>query len=158
MPYAEGRVYCDADSHLMELPDWLPEHADPDVRARLRPLHLGGAGALADAAVRDAESRKGDTGAAAALEDALMRAKGWNALGAFDPAERSRALDLLGFSSQLVFSTFAATQFASDDPRVLYGGTRAHNRAMADFCRADPRLIAVAFVPLANAELATEAA
>jgi len=147
MPYAEGRVYCDADSHLMELPDWLPEYADPDVRARLRPLHLGGAGALADAAVREAESRKGDAGAAAALEDALMRAKGWNALGAFDPAERSRALDLLGFSSQLVFSTFAVTQFAGDDVDLLYGGARALNRAMVDFCSADPRLVPVGFAP-----------
>src|SRR5437763_1252140 len=147
MPYAEGRVYCDADSHLMELPDWLPEHADPDVRARLRPLHLGGAGALADAAVREAEARKGDVTAAAALEGALMKAKGWNALGAFDPAERSRALDLLGFSSQLVFSTFAVTQFAGDDVDLLYGGARALNRAMVDFCSADPRLVPVGFAP-----------
>ena len=158
MTYAEGRTYYDADSHLMELSGWLAEYADPDVRDELRPLALGGAGALADEAVRAAEARRGDRAAAATLERDVMGPKGWNALGAFDPAERSRALDLLGFDAQLVFSTFAATQFASDDPRVLYGGTRAHNRAMADFCRADPRLIAVAFVPLANAELATEAA
>jgi predicted TIM-barrel fold metal-dependent hydrolase len=72
-----------------------------------------------------------------------MGAKGWSALGAFDPAERTRALDLLGFDKQLVFSTFAATQFAGDDAELLYGGTRAHNRAIADFCKSDPRLIAV---------------
>src|SRR5688572_11307043 len=45
--YAGARTICDADSHLMELPEWLPSYADPDVRDRIRPLHLGGAGALA---------------------------------------------------------------------------------------------------------------
>ena len=60
MPYAEGRTYYDADSHLMELGDWLVQYADPDVRDRIRPLHLGGAGELADEAVRDAEARRGD--------------------------------------------------------------------------------------------------
>ena len=52
MTYAEGRTYYDADSHLMELSGWLAEYADPDVRDELRPLALGGAGALADEAVR----------------------------------------------------------------------------------------------------------
>jgi predicted TIM-barrel fold metal-dependent hydrolase len=76
-----------------------------------------------------------------------MHAKGWHALGACDPAERSRALDLLGFQRQLVFSTFAATQFAGDDPDLLYGGSRAHNRAIAAFCADDERLVAVGFAP-----------
>ena len=150
MPYAEGRTYYDADSHLMELPDWLGDFADAATRERLRPLHLGGAGALADQAVAEAARRKGDREAADALEGALMKAKGWNALGAFDPAERSRALDLLGFDRQLVFSTFAATQFTGEDLDLLYGGTAAHNRGVAAFCEADPRLIPVANVPWAD--------
>jgi predicted TIM-barrel fold metal-dependent hydrolase len=156
MPYAEGRTYYDADSHLMELSDWLVRYADPGVREKIRPLYLGGAGALAEQAVAEAEARRGDAEKARALEGALMKAKGWNALGAFDPAERSRALDLLGFQKQLVFSTFAATQFASEDPHLLYGGTRAHNRAMADFCADDDRLIAVGFVPLQDPARAAE--
>jgi predicted TIM-barrel fold metal-dependent hydrolase len=142
--YADGRTICDADSHLMELPEWLASYADPSVRDRIKPLYLGGAGALADDAVRKAEARQGDEAAALALERELMTKKGWHALGAFDPAERTRALDLLGFASQLVFSTFAATQFASDDPEVVDGGLRAHNRAMTDFCSDDARLVAVA--------------
>ncbi len=85
-----------------------------------------------------------------------MGAKGWAALGAFDPAERSRALDLLGFESQLVFSTFAATQFATDDLEVLYGGARAHNRGIAEFCSDDGRLVAVGYVPLNDPVLARE--
>jgi uncharacterized protein len=156
MAYAEGRVYYDADSHLMETSDWLTSHADPDVRDLLTPLQLGGAGQFAEEAVAAADRRR----AARADHDAqadpntLMTAKGWSALGAFDRWERSRALDLLGFDRQLVFSTFAATQFQSSDPAILYGGTRAHNRAIADFCSEDERLIAVGLVPLDVPDLA----
>src|SRR5689334_9149475 len=32
MPYAEGRVFHDADSHVMETSDWLVTYADPDMR------------------------------------------------------------------------------------------------------------------------------
>ena len=46
MPYAEGRTYFDADSHLMELGDWLVAYADPRIRDRIRPLYLGAAGTL----------------------------------------------------------------------------------------------------------------
>jgi predicted TIM-barrel fold metal-dependent hydrolase len=157
LPYATGRHYLDADSHLMELPGWLAEFADPDVRDRIRPLHLGGAGKLARDAIEQAEHRRGDAAAAGALEARLMSAKGWHALGAFDSSERSRALDLLGFDAQLVFSTFAASQFSGDDLELLYGGTRAHNRAMAAFCADDARLLPVAFAPWQDAEAMHEA-
>lgn len=156
MPYAQGRTYFDADSHVMELTDWLEQYADPGVREKIRPLHLGAAGALADEAVRQAEERRDNSELASQLEENIMGAKGWSALGAFDKAERSRALDLLGFHRQLVFSTFAPGQFVSDDLELLYGGTRAHNRAMADFC-ADARLIAVAWVPYGDPELSAKA-
>ena len=33
MPYAEGRVFFDADSHLMETEDWLVHYADPNIRS-----------------------------------------------------------------------------------------------------------------------------
>jgi predicted TIM-barrel fold metal-dependent hydrolase len=131
----------------MELSDWLVQYADPGLRQWIRPLQLGGAGKLAEEAVADAQKRRGDAAAARALEENVMGAKGWAALGAFDPGERSRALDLLGFERQLVFSTFAATQFTGGDLDLLYGGTLAHNRAMADFCCEDERLLAVGFVP-----------
>jgi predicted TIM-barrel fold metal-dependent hydrolase len=147
MPYAEGRTFYDADSHVMEIDDWLPRYADPGVRDRIRPLYLGGAGKLADRAVRDAAARRGDAEAAAALEADVMGPKGWGALGAFDRDERSTALDLLGFHKQLVFPTFASGQFMGDDAELVVGGTRALNRAMADFCADDDRLIGVASVP-----------
>ncbi len=146
MPYASGRTYFDADSHLMELPGWLEEFADPALRPRLRPLQLGGAGALAERAIAQAEARRADPQGTPVLED-VMRAKGWGAFGAFDPQERSQALDMLGFSAQLVFSTFSATQFAGDDEDLLFGGASAHNRAISAFCEHDPRLLAVGFAP-----------
>jgi predicted TIM-barrel fold metal-dependent hydrolase len=156
MTYATGRRYLDADSHLMELPGWLEAYADPDVRTRIRPLALGGAGALADAAVADAERRRNEP--AGAVDDAdLLGRKGWHAAGAFDPAERSRVLDRLGFDAQLVFSTFAPTQYLGDDVELVFGGTRAHNRAMADFCSGDARLLAVAFVPWGPPQLVHQA-
>lgn len=158
MPYAEGRVFYDADSHLMETSDWLVAHADPDVRDRIRPLQLAGAGANADEAVGDADARAHDAGADALPSPTeVMGPKGWAAYGATDPAERSRALDVLGFERQLVFSTFAATQFLGRDVELLYGGTRAHNRAMAAFCADDARMLPVAFVPLDVPELAERA-
>jgi uncharacterized protein len=157
MTYAEGRVIHDADSHLMETTDWLVTYADPDTRERIRPLQLGGAGALADKAVADADARRRGDVELDAIEEGLLTRKGWSAYGAFDPTERSHALDLLGFRSQLVFSTFAPTQFLDDDPELLYGGTRAHNRAMGEFCADDERMIAVGFVPLQVPARAIEA-
>jgi uncharacterized protein len=157
MVYAQGRTMYDADSHLMELSDWLVQYADPGIRDRIRPLALGGAGALADEAVRAAERRRADRAVAVEFEGNVMGPKGWGALGAFDPVERTRALDLLGFDAQLVFSTFAPTQFASDDHDLLYGGARAHNRAIVDFCSDDRRLIPVGYVPLDDPARAFEA-
>jgi uncharacterized protein len=157
MTYATGRRYLDADSHLMELPGWLEQYADPDLRDRIRPLALGAAGALAEDAVRRAESRRSSPVAERDVDAKLMTSKGWHAYGAFDPAERSDALDRLGFDAQLVFSTFAPTQYLGEDLELVFGGTRAHNRAMADFCSDDPRLLAVGFVPWGPPELTVQA-
>ena len=35
MSYVEGRVVHDADAHIMELPNWLRDHADPSIRDRV---------------------------------------------------------------------------------------------------------------------------
>ena len=53
------------------------------------------------------------------LGDGLISGpKGYEALGAFNPSERSQALDQLGFDRQFVFSTFATGAFfpPSTDP------------------------------------------
>ncbi len=148
MTYVGDRVVFDADSHVMELPGWLEKFADDATREQLRPLALGGAGALADRAVAEAAERA--TAGAVALADdpmELLHSKGWGAVGAFESTERSHVLDALGFAAQLVFPTFAATQFAGRDVDLLYRGSDALNRAMAAFCADDDRLLAVASVP-----------
>lgn len=160
MPYVQGFTVFDADSHVMELPGWLDEHADASTREGLRPLYLGAAGALADRAVADAAARR-DAGQQMAGEvDPLdvLRPKGWSAIGAFDPAERSAVMDALGFAAQLVFPTFAGTQFAGDDLDLLYGGSDALNRAMAAFCEHDTRLLAVGVVPWGDPQRTVESA
>lgn len=142
-----GRVVHDADSHIMELPDWLEQFADARTRELMRPLYLGAAGKFADQAVAEAAERRSNAVPGAPSLDAVLHPKGWSALGAFDPVERSTALDVLGVQSQLVFSTFCSSQYLGDgDPELFAGGTRAHNRAMAAYCAADRRLLPVGFV------------
>ena len=150
MTYAGGRRMLDADSHVMELADFLDAHIDAEQASRLR---RGGMEALApvlDKAVERAKSRRADPDKAAAAEARLLQDKGWSAMGAFDPMERSRVLDLFGFEGQLVFATFATAMFTGRDVDRLYAGAAAQDRAVAEFCQDDPRLLAVAFVPLVD--------
>jgi predicted TIM-barrel fold metal-dependent hydrolase len=143
----------------MELPGWLEEFADSSTAEALRPLALGGAGALAERAVEEAAARQ--AGGVATLDHdpiGLLRSKGWGAVGAFDSTERSFVLDQLGFAAQLVFPTFAATQFAGNDLDLLYGGSDALNRAMAAFCADDQRMLAVASVPWGDPARSVECA
>ncbi len=156
MTYAGERICCDADSHIMETFDWLRSYADPDVREALPALALGGAGKAAEKAIARALEARGDAEKTRELRANIIGgAKGWAAYGAFDKDDRRRALDDLGFRRQLIFSTFASTQFLhAKDTALKYGGARAHNRAMGDFCRGDNRLMGVAIVPLDAPDLA----
>jgi predicted TIM-barrel fold metal-dependent hydrolase len=72
----------------------------------------------------------------------------WSRLGAFDPTERSHALDVLGFERQIVFGTFSFHQIAHEvDVKALEIGARVYNRAMGHFCAHDERLLAGGYVP-----------
>ncbi|HET6336657.1 MAG TPA: amidohydrolase family protein [Polyangiales bacterium] len=153
MSYAQGRTFYDADSHIMELPDFLIAHADPAMRDRMPRIHVDSPrlhSGLVDVMERRAQTPE-HVEALVALGDQLIAGpKGYQALGAFNPTERSRALDLLGFSRQLVFSTFSAGITFSEQRALAerYAAARAHNRAMAEFCADDPRLFGVALLPL----------
>ncbi|QYG95078.1 amidohydrolase family protein [Iamia sp. SCSIO 61187] len=170
MPYSSGRVVHDADAHIMETPTWLRDHADPGVRDRIEPLRYPGGNELrqtgdVDEQQRDlvaafdrlAERHRSD--AYRADEEAeVMRRKNFAATGAFLAEDRPRALDLLGFSSQLVFNTFHNRRLHDwehgGDVDLAYGAARAHNRGMVEFCAVDERLLPSCYVPLVDLDRA----
>jgi uncharacterized protein len=158
MPYADGRAILDADSHLMELPGFLDPFIEHDMLDRLKGASMDRLSAVLDDATARAEARQSDPDRRAAAEERLLTDKGWHAMGAFDPAERSHVLDLFGFQAQLVFATFATAMFMGRDVDLLYAGSRAHNRAVVAFCEDDPRLLPVGFVPLVDPDRAVEVA
>ena len=146
MTYAGPRRIVDADSHVMETPTFLTDHADSAVRDELPPLGGGVSGLDLDARPHTDAERA----ALIDLGDALIRrGPKWHAaLGAVDRAERSQALDLLGFVHQVVYSSFCSQLFAIGDSPLRYAAYRAHNRAMAAFCAGDERLAGVAICDL----------
>ncbi len=155
-PYASGRVFHDADSHVMEPADWLVNYADGPLLEHLKQRKSA---ERIETQVAAARRRAADPEAGRqAAENLIAGPKGWIAYGAFDAAERTRALDELGFSRQLVFATSSLAHFRdAKEPEVKFAGARAHNRAMAAFC-ADERLIGVGFVPLDDPDRAVDLA
>ena len=132
MTYAGDRVIYDADSHLMELPDFLARNASQGMRRHIPDLSDI---RLADVGDRmrsfeGAQAHSAETVAElTALGDRLTRGPKWHdALGAFNGAERGVALDLLGFKRQVVFSSFCATKiFETPDLTARYAAAAAHN-------------------------------
>ena len=97
MTYANDRTIYDADSHLMELPDFLSRNADQ----KTKPLLVGSF----DATTYENLDRHPEEYAdkLASLGDALTKGPKWHAaLGAFNGPERSRALNLLGFKRKII--------------------------------------------------------
>ena len=156
MTYAGARTICDADSHLMELPDFLTAHADPADRERMPPMGSLAVGQFNPTAHVGKRGHDAETvEKLVALGDNLTRGPKWHdALGSFSGPERSVALDLLGFQRQVIFSSFCARPIFESDAATRYPAARAHNRAMAAFCAGDRRLIGVAIVPLDDVALA----
>jgi predicted TIM-barrel fold metal-dependent hydrolase len=161
MPYVRDRVVHDADSHLMELEDCLDPYFDRKMLAAFHDLpsyrHKVGDGRWSASARRkqdDPAFRAGDA------ENILLR-KNHEALGSFRRADRPQALDLLGFASQLVFTTFCLGNFGLDEngpPGLCYAAAQAHNRMMIDFCSIDRRFLATAYVPLTDFARAADTA
>jgi predicted TIM-barrel fold metal-dependent hydrolase len=152
--YAEDRVIHDADSHIVEKPDWFSEYADPGVRDRLPPIYVATVAPGEDDLIEHYTKQHRDPEFRARDAEEIMLRKNWKATGSFLKEDRPQALDLLGFRSQLVFNTFANKYLVKlekgDDLELAYGAARAHNRAIVDFCSVDPRLLAVGYVPLAD--------
>jgi uncharacterized protein len=159
MPYIEGRVVHDADSHIFEPPGTAERHADPAIRARLGEA-LRGLVWPADLEAQVARQR--DPAFRARDADEIMLRKNWLAPGAVLAEDRPAALDLLGFASQLVFTTTyldpLRTFERGDDLDLSYGLALAHNRAIVEFCGSDPRLLPVGYLPLGDIARSVRAA
>jgi predicted TIM-barrel fold metal-dependent hydrolase len=160
MPYVENQIVHDADSHLMELPNCLDDFIDPKFKAAYHALDKVAGGRFPPWAIECTAQQADPAFRAGAAENILLR-KNQQALGAFTAADRPQALDLLGFASQLVFTTFCLGNFGldqGDDMGLCYAAATAHNRMMTDFCSVDRRLLPTAYVPLADIERAPQAA
>lgn len=165
MTYAGDRVLYDADTHIMELPDFLKKYADPEIRDLLPLVDYGRSlvtdeevAVIMDNGAQHSEEHKQKL---IGLGDKMIQEiKEIQALGAFDKHDRVIANDMLGFKKQIVFATHSLhmpfSPSSKIDDKVRYGGARAHNRHMADFCSIDDRLMGVAAIPLENPELALQ--
>jgi predicted TIM-barrel fold metal-dependent hydrolase len=163
MTYANGRLLLDADSHIMELPDFLRANADASLRDRLPEIDYRASSVERDDVQKIVEAGGRHDRAyveeLVGLGDRLIRGpKEEKALGAFDAEDRSKALDLLGFAKQLVFSTLSGTVVFNHrlDPELQYGAARAHNRGMAAFCAGDERMLGVGSLPLGDPDRARD--
>ena len=152
MKYAHRDDIYDADTHMMERPDWIYEFADKDIRDRLEPIVEGDKETLLtiDKALNRFQSRQSSKDALNKAKEEFMswKHKGWDGLGAFDPNERKIANDLLGFKGHIVFPTSAFDQvLAAKEDSIILGGVKALNRGMATFCEVDSRMYGAAYIP-----------
>ncbi|MDA1101417.1 MAG: amidohydrolase family protein [Proteobacteria bacterium] len=158
MPYVTSRAIHDADAHIMETPEMLADFADPELRERIGRQNfahlMGGEGAAE--MFSEVRRNHADPAYRASDEADIMCRKNWHATGSFLKEDRARALDHLGFKSQLMFNTFWNAYLLGlemgGDLDLAYGAARAHNRAMLDFCAVDRRLLAACYVPLMDFE------
>ena len=158
MPYVEGQTVHDADAHVMELPGTIERYIAPAYREKLaaRLARKGAEGWVA--AARD---KQADPQFRAGAEANLLLRKNYEALGAFSNADRPAALDLLGFASQLVFTTaglFLTPLEHEADVDLAVEAARAHNRMMVDYCAVDRRLLPTAYIPLVDRARAADVA
>ena len=130
-PYASGRTYFDADSHVVETPEWLAPFADPAIRDRIRDLDLGkGGGELASKALARAQRRAATGGPALRDDETVMSAKGWAALGAFDTVAYTNRLGLDVRADRL--ETLTATLAGIAAPLHAWYGVRVFTDTAPD--------------------------
>ena len=161
MPYVVNRLVHDADSHLMELADCLDAFMDAPTRAKYDALPKVKAWPRDGQWVTQARAKQGDEAFRQGAAENILLRKNYEALGAFTKHDRPRALDELGFASQLVFTTWCLSNFNLDQPQdidLAYKLAEAHNRMMTDFCAVDRRFLGTAYIPLADFDRAKETA
>jgi predicted TIM-barrel fold metal-dependent hydrolase len=155
MTYAEGRTIHDADAHIMEAPDFLDGYVEEQYAKEVKRQNLFSA--LGEKSGRDlfalVRERHDDPAWRSDGERQIMLRKNYEALGSWRREDRPRALDCLGFASQLVFTTTFLGLLGLEhggDAKKRAAVARGFNRAMIDFCAVDRRLLSSCYVPLAD--------
>jgi hypothetical protein len=147
-----NQIVHDADSHIMELADCLDPYMDAKTRAAYDELSKVRAWPRDGAWVTTARVAQTDAQFRASADENILLRKDYEALGSFLASDRPRALDLLGFNTQLVFTTWCLSNFGLEEPggdaTLAYALAQSHNRMMTDFCSVDRRLLGVHYVPL----------
>ena len=159
MTYAQGRTIHDADGHVVEPPDWLFNYADRKMRDRIGMIRDGPYGPLGPNDIDEIRARRATPEMRASGDFDVMTDKMLEGLGAFEAGDRSEALDRLGFASQLMFPSFMLlpiyrADIEGDDTDFAYRTAEICNRAMADFCSVDPRMLLVSYLSLRDFERA----
>ena len=149
----------DADSHIMEPADWLHPYLDAPTRERLPLVWTASKGQPPPVeAVAKATDLHRDPAYRADDAAQITLRKNFFATGSFLPEDRAAALDLLGFTSQLVFDTYTsphALRFDRDgDHESAVAIARAQHRAELEWCAGDPRLLPVTVVPVGDMDTA----
>lgn len=159
MAYVDNKTIHDADSHVMELPEKILDYLESDYHSEF--ADFAAAKLSTSQELELAVASHENPGFRADDERELMLRKNHLALGAFRNQDRPKTLDLLGFSSQLVFTTAALGNYGLEEagrPELALAAARAHNRMNADFCSVDRRLLATGYVPLFDIEAAPQIA
>jgi predicted TIM-barrel fold metal-dependent hydrolase len=161
MPYVQNRLVHDAGSHIIEVPTALDQYIKPRFKKVIDELLLF---APLSAGSRERLLETNSSNSAEQLREAeqITLRKNWDALGGFRGTDRGRALDYLGFSSQLVFTTSLLERSLNIDAQLdtdcAYAIATAHNRYVVEFCSHDRRLLPVGYVPLRDFKCASDTA
>ena len=157
MTYAHREDIYDADTHMMEHPNWIYDFASEDIKEHLEPIVEGDKEVFEriDKAIANFENRRSSSTVLEQAKKDFMtwNHKGWEGLGAFNAEERKLANDLLGFKAHIVFPTSAFDQvLAAKEQKIILGGVEALNKGMATFCSVDKRMHGAAYIPFAYGE------
>lgn len=162
MAYVEDRIIHDADAHTMEPPEWLESFASQAVIDYARENFSIGDNEVVFRDIEKCRELQADPGFRADAATEIMLRKNYRAHGAWDPSDRSEALDHMGFSSQLIFPSMPNTLLEvmehSAPAALTYETAAAANRAQIAFCAHDPRLLPVAYIPMQDIEMTSACA
>ncbi len=159
MTYAGNRTIHDADSHVMEPPGTLEKYIekkhlkDFERLCSYRQNEIG----TYEAALKLQEDEEFRAGA----EENLMTRKRYESYGGYIKEDRSKALDLFGYASQLTFTSTVLSNFDLEhraEPVLAAATARGHNRMMTDFCSDDPRMLATGIIPMIDPQTSVDVA